>query len=204
MRDLKTWKILSLSLVCISIATPVIAGIPTDRIRQTADQVLVILQDPRLKSESSQKERREQLRQTISARFDFGEMAKRCLGPHWQRATPGEQQEFVMLFTDLLQSSYADQIEAYNGEKIVYSWEKQDKDSAEVDTKIVKKNGEELPVNYKLDLANGDWKVYDVIIENISLVNNYRSQFNHVLAKSSINDLLNRMRSKQFDAPGKK
>lgn len=77
MRDLKTWKILSVSLVCISIATPVIAGIPTDRIRQTADQVLVILQDPRLKSESSQKERREQLRQTISARFDFGEMAKR-------------------------------------------------------------------------------------------------------------------------------
>lgn len=73
-----------------------------------------------------------------------------------------------------------------------------------MDTKIVKKNGEELPVNYKLDLANGDWKVYDVIIENISLVNNYRSQFNHVLAKSSINDLLNRMRSKQFDAPGKK
>ena len=81
MRDLKTWGILSVSLVCISIATPVIAGIPTDRIRQTADQVLVILQDPRLKSESSQKERREQLRQTISARFDFGEMAKRSLGP---------------------------------------------------------------------------------------------------------------------------
>jgi len=204
MKDLKTWGILFVALLCIAIATPVKAGIPTDRIRQTADQVLVILQDPRLKSEGSQKERREHLRQTISARFDFDEMAKRSLGPQWQRATPGEQQEFVMLFTDLLQSSYADQIEAYKGEKIVYSREKQDKDSAEVDTKVVKKNGEELSVNYKLHSANGDWKVYDVIIENISLVNNYRSQFNHVLAKSSINDLLNRMRSKQFDASGKK
>jgi len=204
MGHLRTHGVLIISLVFILIATPARAGIPTERVRQTADQVLVILQDPRLRSESSQKERREQLRQTISARFDFGEMAKRSLGPHWQRATPAEQQEFVTLFTDLLQVSYADQIEAYNGEKIVYSREKENKDSAEVETKVVKKNGEELSVNYKLHSANGDWKVYDVIIENISLVNNYRSQFNHILAKSSINELFNRMRSKQFDAAGKK
>ena len=204
MGHLRTYGILIISLVFILIATPARAGIPTERVRQTADQVLVILQDPRLRSESSQKERREQLRQTISARFDFGEMAKRSLGPHWQRATPAEQQEFVTLFTDLLQVSYADQIEAYNGEKIVYSREKENKDSAEVETKVVKKNGEELSVNYKLHSANGDWKVYDVIIENISLVNNYRSQFNHILAKSSINELFSRMRSKQFDAAGKK
>jgi phospholipid transport system substrate-binding protein len=204
MGHLRTYGVLIISLVFILIATPARAGIPTERVRQTADQVLVILQDPRLRSESSQKERREQLRQTISARFDFGEMAKRSLGPHWQRATPAEQQEFVTLFTDLLQVSYADQIEAYNGEKIVYSREKENKDSAEVETKVVKKNGEELSVNYKLHSANGDWKVYDVIIEKISLVNNYRSQFNHILAKSSINELFNRMRTKQFDAAGKK
>jgi phospholipid transport system substrate-binding protein len=177
------------------------AGLPTDQVRQTADKVLLILQDPRFKSTDMREVRKNQLRQVISARFDFQQMAQRSLGPHWQRRREDERRDFVELFTELLEKTYADQIAAYDGEKIVYGRESQDKDYAEVDTKIVTNKGEEFSVNYKLRSSSGEWKVYDVVIENISLVNNYRSQFNRVLANSSFDDLLRKMREKQFVAP---
>jgi phospholipid transport system substrate-binding protein len=179
------------------------AGIPSDQVRQTADKVLLILQDAALKSADKKQERRDQLRQVISARFDFNEMAKRALGQHWQRRSAEEQRQFVQLFSDLLWRSYADQIESFNGEKIVYGRERQDKDSAEVDTKVVTKKGEEFSINYRLHTVGREWKVYDVVIENISLVNNYRSQFNHVLANSSFDELMRRLQAKAFNAPGK-
>ncbi len=180
------------------------AGLPTDQVRVTADKVLALLQDTNLKSEAKKEERRNQLRQVIHARFDFVEMAKRSLGPHWQRRTPEEQREFVKLFTNLLEQSYVDRIESYQGEKVVYSNEAQDKDYAGVDTKIVTKKGEEFSINYKLHLVNGEWRVYDVVIENISLVNNYRSQFNRILSSSSHEELIRRLKAKQFGAPGRK
>jgi phospholipid transport system substrate-binding protein len=162
----------------------------------------LILQDTGLKSADKKTERRDQLRQVISARFDFNEMAKRALGQHWQRRSAEQQRQFVQLFTDLLERSYADQIESFNGEKIVYGREKEEQDDAEVDTKIVTKKGEEFSVNYRLHPVERDWKVYDVVIENISLVNNYRSQFNRVLANSSFDELLRKLQRKTFDAPG--
>jgi phospholipid transport system substrate-binding protein len=164
--------------------SPLIAGEATEQIRTTVDQVLATLQDPNLKSDAKKKERRDRLRQIVYSRFDFAEMAKRSLGSHWQRRSPQEQQEFVKLFTNLLEDTYLDKIESYNGEKFKYTRENQDKNYAEVDTKIITKKGEEFSINYKLQSANGEWKVYDIIIENISLVNNYRSQFNRVLANS--------------------
>jgi phospholipid transport system substrate-binding protein len=179
------------------------AGIPSDQVRQTADRVLLILQDPRLKAADKTKERRDQLRQVISARFDFNEMAKRSLGQHWQRRSTEEQRQFVQLFTDLLERSYADQIESFNGEKVLYGRENQDRDHAEVDTRVVTKKGEEFSVNYKLFSAGREWKVYDVVIENISLVNNYRSQFNRVLANSSFAEFLRKLQGKNFDATGR-
>ncbi len=180
------------------------AGLPTDQIRVTADKVLTMLQDPNLKSEAKKEERRNQLRQVIHARFDFVEMAKRSLGPHWQRRTAEEQREFVNSFADLLERSYVDKIESYNGEKVIYTNEVQDKNYAGVDTKIVTKKGEEFSVNYKLHLANGEWRVYDVVIENISLVNNYRSQFNRILSSSSYEELIRKLKAKQLEAPGRK
>ena len=181
--------------------TRLLAGLPTDHVRQTADKVLLILQDPRLKSPDMREERNHQLRQVIAARFDFQSMAQSSLGPHWQRRAAEEQRDFVRLFTDLLEKTYADQIAAYNGERIVYSRETQDQDHAEVDTKIITNKREEFSVNYKLRSSDREWKVYDVVIENISLVNNYRSQFHRVLARSSFDELLRRMREKQFAAP---
>ena len=175
------------------------AGVPTDQVRQTADRVLSVLQDSRLKSPDKQQERRAQIRQVIANRFDFAEMAKRSLGPNWQKVNNDEQREFVELFTELLEKAYADQIESYNGEKIVYGRENVSQDQADVDTKIVTKKGEEVSVNYKLRSNGGDWKVYDVVIENISIVNNFRSQFNRILAKASFAELLKKLQSKSVE-----
>jgi len=156
----------------------------------------LVLKDPRLKPAAKTKERREQLRQILFARFDFTEMAKRALGSNWRRRTPQEQDEFVRLFTEILERAYADIIESYTDEKIVYLNERVEGGFADVGSKILTSRGEEYSVNYKAHLISNEWKVYDVIAENISLVNNFRSQFNRVIANSSYEELLRRLRDK--------
>src|SRR5256885_10466094 len=152
----------------------VAAGVPGDQVRQTVDKLVAILKDPRLKQADNKNERREALKKLIYQRFDFTEMAKRSLGPEWRRHTPEEQKEFVQLFTDLLEQAYLKQIESYNDQKVRYLDEREDSSYAQVDTKIVDHKGQEFSVNYRLHNMNGDWKVYDVVVEEISLVNNYR------------------------------
>ena len=174
---------------------------PGDQVRQTIDKLLAILKDPQLKGESKNNERRKELREVLYRRFDFREMAKRSLGSNWPRRSPDEQKEFVQLFTNLLEGAYLDEIESYSGEKVQFLKEQADSDYAEVNTKIINKKGQEFSINYRLHNVNGDWKVYDVTIEDISLVNNYRSQFNRLLAKSSYEDLIKKMKAKDFDAP---
>jgi phospholipid transport system substrate-binding protein len=172
------------------------AGLPMEQVRSTVDQVIAILQDPSLKAENKQKERREQLRRVIFARFDFAEMARRSLGAEWRRRTPVEQQEFINVFTDLLQDNYIGTIESYSGDKVGYNREIQDQDSAEVQTTLTTKGEASYSINYRLRLVGKDWKVYDVVIENISVVNNYRSQFNRVISKSSYEELVRTMKEK--------
>lgn len=184
------------------LALPAGAGAPTEQIRATADKVLSILNNPELRSAARKNERREQLRAVIYPRFDFAEMAKRSLGPQWSRRSPQEQREFVRLFTEVLENSYVGNIESYNGEKMTYTRENLDKDHAEVFTKVVTKKGEDFSVNYILRPVDGEWKVYDVVIENISLVNNYRSQFNRILAKASFDELLRKLQAKAPDITG--
>jgi phospholipid transport system substrate-binding protein len=174
------------------------------QLKQTVDRVLAILNDPALKGDAKTTERRQKLKEVIAARFDFAEMAKRSLGAHWQKRSPAEQKEFVEVFTELLEGSYIDKVESYSGEKVRFVNDRQDKDYAEIGTKIVNNKGEELSVDYRLYNANSDWKVSDVIIENISLVNNYRAQFNRVLARSSYAELLETMKQKKLSAPGAK
>ncbi len=196
----KRWLYLVVAVsYLLLIALPLSAGAPSDQTRSTIEKVLAILKDPVTKSN-----RLDRIRQVINPSFDFAEMAKRSLGTHWQRRTPAEQQEFVKLFTDLVETSYAGTIESYNGEKVAIGTEKLDKDFAEVNTKIVTKQGEEFSIDYKLHQVDGSWKIYDAVIENVSLINNYRSQFNRVIGKSSYDELVTMMKSKQFDAPGKK
>jgi phospholipid transport system substrate-binding protein len=182
----------------------VAAGAPRDQVRQTVDKLISILNDPQLKGEYKKNERRQKLKEVLYQRFDFTEMARRSLGVEWRRRTPEEQKEFVRLFTDLLERAYLDKIESYSGEKFYYLKEREDGNYAEVDTKIIDKTGQGYSLDYRLYKVNGDWKVYDVIIEDVSLVGNYRSQFGRVLAKSSFDELLKTMKEKTFSAPGSK
>ena len=177
-----------------------LAGAPTEQIQTAVEKVTTILKDPKLQAEAKRKE----LREVVYAKFDFAEMARRSLGSHWQRRSPEEQREFVRLFTELVENAYMSNLNGYQGEKVVVGGEKQDKEFAEVETKIITKKGEEFAVNYKLHQAGSEWKIYDVVIENISIVNNYRSQFNRVIAQSSFDELFRKMKDKQFEAAGKK
>jgi phospholipid transport system substrate-binding protein len=172
------------------------AGVPTDQIKATVDKALVVLKDPRLKPAAKVKERRDQLKQILFARFDFTEMAKRALGSNWRRRTPQEQEEFVHLFTEVLERAYADIIESYTDEKITYTNERIDGTYADVGSKIQTSKGEEYTLNYKAHLVSNEWKVYDVVAENVSLVNNYRSQFNRVISHASYDELVRRLKDK--------
>ena len=172
------------------------AGVPTDQVRATVNRVLMILKDPALNSAGAKEARRAELSKAILPRFDFEEMAKRSLGAEWRRRTPAEQKEFVRLFTALLKDSYVDSIESYRGEKVVYRGESRDGDHADVGTKMIDKRGQEFAIDYRLNLEGSEWKVYDVIIENISIVNNYRSQFQRILSTSSFAELLRRLSDK--------
>lgn len=187
----------------LTFAPSAVAGPAREQVQSAIEKATAILNDPNLKSDAKKNERIERLRQVIFPKFDFAEMAKRSLGGNWQRRTPEEQQEFVKLFRELVENSYIDNIDSYNGEKVNIVGEKQEKDFAQVNTKIVNNKGEEFSVDYRLLPSGADWKIYDVVIENISIVNNYRSQFNRVIAKSSFEDLLQKLRQKQFAAPGK-
>ena len=172
------------------------AGIPTDQVRATVDQVLIILNDPKLNSADAKEARREELSKAILPRFDFEQMAKRSLGAEWRRRTPAEQTEFVRLFTALLKNSYIDSIESYHGNKVLFRRESQDGDYADVGTRIVDERGDEFAIDYRLIRQGNEWKVYDVVIENISIVNNYRSQFQRILNRSSFAELLQNISDK--------
>jgi phospholipid transport system substrate-binding protein len=172
------------------------AGVPTEQIKATVDRAVLVLKDPGLRAESKTKERRDQLRQVLFTRFDFNEMAKRALGANWRRRTPKEQEEFIRLFTELLERAYAETIESYTDEQIIYVNERLDGSYADVQSKILTSKGEEFSINYKAHLTGDEWRVYDVVVENISMVNNFRSQFNRVIANSSYEELVRRLRDK--------
>ncbi len=189
--------LIALSIAAFTLtATPARAGLPTDQIKATVEKAQLVLKDPRFKPAAKQAERREQLKQVLFSRFNFAEMAKRSLGPNWTRRTPQEQEEFVRLFTDVLERAYTEIVETYLDEKIVYLNEKIDAGYADVNSKVVTAKGDEYSINYRAQLVGNEWKVYDVVAENISLVNNYRSQFNRVIAKSSYEELVRRLKDK--------
>ena len=201
--DKRFWfTIAAVVLAMWTAAASVSAGVPTEQIRSTVDRAILVLKDPRLKPAAKTKERRDQLKQILFTRFDFTEMAKRALGADWRRRTPKEQEEFVQLFTELLEHAYADIIESYTEDKIIYVGEKLDGNYADVASKVLASNGAEYSLNYKAHLVNSEWRVYDVIAENISVVNNFRSQFNRVIAKSSYEELVRRLKEKaDFGSP---
>jgi len=198
--DLKT-NVFSLSWVILGVAIVfhsdlAVAGVPTDQVRGTIDRVLTILQNPTLKSTDKRQERRDQLSKVISARFDFPEMARRSLGAEWRRLTPPQQEDFIELFTELLRNAYVADIESYKGEKVIYKRETQEDQFALVQTIVRSPEGAEYSFDYRLHLVGNEWKVYDVVIENVSIVNNFRSQFARVINRSSYDGLIRALREK--------
>jgi phospholipid transport system substrate-binding protein len=174
------------------------AASPAEEMRASIDKVLATLKDARL--QKNPEKRREAIKEIIGERFDFSEMARRSLGPEWQRRTPEEQREFVSLFIDLLERAYISAIEDVHSVRDLR--EKIDGNYAEVNTKVVDRKGVEFSVDYRLHNIRGDWKVYDVLVENVSLVNNYRDQFNRILTRYSYEELIRRMKSNQFEDSG--
>ena len=136
------------------------------------------------------------LKEIVDPLFDYEEMAKRALGPHWRRRTPAEQEEFVKLFRDFIEKIYSDKIDLYEGERIVFGRETIDQDFAQVESIVINAKREEFVIVYKLRRADGKWKVYDAVVENISVVNNYRSQFDRVINSSSYEELVKRLKEK--------
>jgi phospholipid transport system substrate-binding protein len=180
------------------------AGAPTDQLKVVVDQIILILEDPALKSDGKTEERRAAIRREAEKVFDFKETSKRALGTHWQRLGDKDRQEFASLFADLLERSYIAKIERYNGEKTAYAGDSVDGDLAVVKTRFIMKSGRDVPVDYRMHRRGDRWLVYDVIIEGISLVGNYRTQFNKILQTSSYEELVARLKEKHddFGTPG--
>jgi phospholipid transport system substrate-binding protein len=170
------------------------AGEPTEAIRNAVNQGVEILKQAKLDNQKERAKVIDQLRQIVYPLFDFNEMAMRSLGANWRRLNEQQKKEFVSTFTALLEKTYADQIDVYDGQQVVYTGETVDGNYAQVDSRIIDKKGQTYSVAYKLHKVDERWRIYDVVAENISLVNNYRSQFNRVIARSSFEELLKRMK----------
>lgn len=186
------------SLLLVSSPGTVSAGEPQEKVRETVNAVLAVLQDKSLQGPDNANRRREKMRQAVFQRFGFAEMAQRALGQHWQKRTPAEKKEFVELFSELLEGSYINKIESYTGDQTVqYTKETIDKDGyASVRTAVVNKRDLNVEVEYKLLQRDGHWQVYDVVIEGVSLVNNYRTQFHNIVTQESYEALLKKLKLK--------
>ncbi len=182
-------------LALIAMPATARAGDPTDQIRAAIEKGISVVQDPKLQGKGKTGERRAQLRQAVAPYFDFREMAKRSLAIHWRNRTPAEKEEFTRLYEQVLENSYAGKIESYHGEKILYGRETVDPPYAVVRTNVVTAKGQEIPVNYLLLREGTRWKIYDVVIEGISLVNNYRSQFSSILERNSFPELIRKLKA---------
>jgi len=187
-----------LGLCLILTPAPAVAagtGSATEAVKKTITEALNVVQDKNLKPSERAKERRRQLVAVIGTRFDYQEMAIRSLGGHWRKLGDPEKQEFVRLFTFLLVNAYADKIEGYSGEQIQYVNERIKNNYAEVKTKIVSGKSE-FPLDYRLRNQGEGWRVYDVVVDGVSLVRNYRGQFSKIIRSSSYQDLVKKLREK--------
>jgi phospholipid transport system substrate-binding protein len=192
-------RLAAAGLLVLSTAEGTWAATAQEQLKGAIDRVVATLDDPTMKGEGKAAERRAAVRKIANEIFDFPEIARRSLGRYWQPLSEAQRSEFVGLFGDLLERSYISKIELYGGEKIVYGGERMDGDLAVVSTKIITKNGTEVPIDYRLFKRGDSWKVYDVNIEGISLVSNYRTQFNKIIQTSGYNSLVDRMKAKQTE-----
>lgn len=168
---------------------------PTEAVKETVDAVLAVLSDPEFKKPERANERRQRLEEIVSQRFDYEEMGKRTLAKHWRTLTPAQRKAFVELFQQFLTNSYAGNVDGYSGEQVQYLKERRKGNFAEVQTKVISPKVE-IPLDYRLIKKDGEWKVYDVVIDGVSLMQNYRRQFDRIIRTSSFEGLLEKLRNK--------
>jgi phospholipid transport system substrate-binding protein len=187
----------ALMLVVLTAGREAAAAEPTTQLRAQIERVLTLLGDPALKAPARAKERRVAMRAIANDIFDFTETAKRALGRHWAARTHAEREQFVQLFADLLERSYISKVELYGGETIQYTGDTVDGDQAAVGSRVVTRQGLHVPIQYRMQRKGDRWLVYDVVIEGVSLVANYRSQFNKIIQTSSFEELVKKMKTRQ-------
>jgi phospholipid transport system substrate-binding protein len=188
----KIATVLAAAFALVLVGEPVWAGPPTDSVKEYTEAVVKVLEDQSLKAA----DRRNAVRKLATEAFDVQETARRALGPHWQQRTPAEREEFVTLFADLLERTYIAKIDLYGGERLKFTDEKVDGDNAVVRAKVTTKQGTEVPVEARMHKKADRWLIYDVAIENISLISNYRAQFDRIIRTSSYGDLVKRLRNR--------
>ena len=177
-------------LLALTVTVPAWAGAPTERVRQYTDQVRKILDDPALRST----DKRAAVRKVAVEIFDVNETARRALGPHWQARTPGERNEFIQLFADLLERTYISKIDLYRGERLYYTSEAVDGGFATVRAKVITNKGLEVPVEARMLKRDEHWLIYDIAIENVSLISNYRTQFDRIIRTASFGELVRKLK----------
>jgi phospholipid transport system substrate-binding protein len=188
----------------LGVLGPAWAGPPTDTLRDYTEAVQKVLDDPALKAEDRRHERRAAVRKLAAEAFDVQETARRALGTHWQQRSPAEREEFVQLFADLLERTYISKIDLYGGEKLRFTDERIDGDSAVVRARVVTRQGTEVPIEGRMHKRGERWQIYDVVIENISMIANYRAQFDRIIRTSSYGELVKRLKTRgefQQDKP---
>jgi len=187
-----------LALVAAGVSLGACADEPTAQVRATTDKILALLADPTLKSAARNSERRQLIRKELDQRIDWATIARSSLGHHWAKRTQAEQTEFVGLFSRFLEETFIDKFETHGGEldKVEYLGEKIIDEYASVKVQISTKDQIVHPVEYRLQKSGQDWRIYDVLLEGVSLVKNYRDQFDEILAKWSYEKLVADLRAK--------
>lgn len=200
-----TLPLLFVALTCsVVFSSPGQASeIPTEAVRSTLTEVFRILEDEKLKDPAKLIPRRHMLEAVIASHFDYAEMSKRALAAHWVPLTASERTEFVELFKSFLSDRYAETIEGYSGQQLLYLSERTEGNYAEVRTKL-RSSKVEIPMDYRLHMKDGTWHAYDLIVDGVSLVKNYRSQFEKIIRSSSYQELVSRLRERTVGEDKKK
>ena len=196
MNRVHLWGYVIVFTVTIMFSTPTMAGEPTEKIRETTDKIIGIVSNPALKGPGKAADRKRLIRQAVDERFHWEEMSRRTLARHWRKRTMEERKEFIDLYGKLLEQTYLDRVEGYSGEKVFYEGERIDGKYAVVKVKILTKQETEISTEYRLKSNAGEWLVYDISIEGVSLINNYRTQFNSIIMRSSYKDLIKKLKTK--------
>lgn len=190
------WQTLLCMVVTVAFSFSAFAGEPTEVIRKTTDKIIAIVKDPALQDPEKKRERDLLIRMAAEEIFDKEEMSMRTLARHWRQRTPAEKKEFMALFEGLLEKTYIDRVEGYSGEQVVYEGERVEGDYALVKVDIMTKQQTKIPVLYRLKKKKEGWLVYDLSIEGVSLINNYRTQFDSIIVSSSFKKLIEKLKEK--------